>query len=109
MSLQTNNCTLTVLDRVDSIGLAVSCIISIVINLFFEAITPSSTQRRVSYPRRPSSLSSSFPQRNVLRYKKYASAYKWSLVQQPVDVYVVRPTVIFFVSLLRSDIFRLAA
>ncbi|KLO18373.1 hypothetical protein SCHPADRAFT_993599 [Schizopora paradoxa] len=27
--------------------------------------------------------------RNILRYRKYADAYKWSLVEQPSDVYVL--------------------
>ncbi len=34
-------------------------------------------------------LNDTVSQRNVLRYKKYAKAYKWSLVQHPADVYVV--------------------
>jgi len=101
-----------VLDRVDSIGLAVSGAVSVVVFLFFYATAPSSTRKRGSYLHRPSSLSSSsFPQRNILRYKKYASAYKWSLAQQPADVYVVRPLAIFLASLLCSYVivFQLAA
>jgi len=104
-----------VLDRVDSIGLAVSCTVSVLDDCFKKIHNHLPVLRRVGalicvVPRsryRPThrkfflfgnvllhhhhAQTYPFLQRNVLRYKKYARAFKWSLVQQPVDVYVVRP------------------
>lgn len=32
-----------------------------------------------------------------MRYRKYANAYRWNLVEQPADVYVVRPPPFTFI------------